>query len=104
MQTHAVGVKGLGPHASAAMSEWEWWAAWTPTGSSGCQQLRTLLRDAKTSHRRPPGSGMHRVRVAKAARECGTLGNARGSKVVITSCILLGKKTTMVDVKMGVKQ
>ncbi|KAH9177350.1 hypothetical protein EDB89DRAFT_1537789 [Lactarius sanguifluus] len=68
-----VGIEGLEPRASAATSG-------TETGLVGRRWLEVVAHASawrKTSHRWPSGSGMCRAGVAKAARKCGTLENAR---------------------------
>ncbi|KAH9019875.1 hypothetical protein EDB85DRAFT_2278944 [Lactarius pseudohatsudake] len=68
-----VGVEGLGPRASAAMSG-------EGTESAGRRWSEMVVHASarrETSHRSPPWSEMYRVQFVKAARECDILGNAQ---------------------------
>ncbi|KAH9005509.1 hypothetical protein EDB86DRAFT_2825146 [Lactarius hatsudake] len=85
-----VGVEMLKLRASAARSG-------TRMGSVGRRWSETVAHASarrKTSHEWPLGSGTRWVRVAKAARKCGVLGNARDERTSLSSKIR-GKKSAI---------
>ncbi|KAH9012850.1 hypothetical protein EDB83DRAFT_323676 [Lactarius deliciosus] len=90
-----VGVEMLKLRASAARSG-------TGMGSVGCRWSETVAHASarrKTSYEWPPGSGTRWVRVAKAARECGVLGNARDERTSLSSKIR-GKKSAIRNLRL----
>ncbi|KAH9048710.1 hypothetical protein EDB84DRAFT_1434121 [Lactarius hengduanensis] len=74
-----IGVEGIRPRASAARSGME-------TRSVGCVWSETVVQVSarrENSQRWPPWSGTRQGRVAKAARKCSALGNARARRVIV---------------------
>ncbi|KAH8983083.1 hypothetical protein EDB86DRAFT_3247103 [Lactarius hatsudake] len=90
-----VGVEMLKLRASAARSG-------TGMGSVGRRWSKTVAHASarrKTSHEWPLGSGTRWVRVAKAARKCGVLGNARDERTSLSSKIR-GKKSAIRNLRL----